>query len=99
MKRIGNKGVAVVWIVILIAIFVTIQLYNIFSLVLAGEGGVFPTVKTFLNESNDTLAPKALQTIGYMETVWMYWPLIFIFGLLLWGIVSAQKKEPLTYGY
>ena len=46
--------------------------------------------------SNVTLALNAIETV---RTVWYYWPLILIFGLLAYGFVAAQRREPDEFTY
>ncbi len=84
--------VAIVWIQILVALFVIGTVYIIFSWVLYGSPGLY----TMVNAStiNDT---RAQSTLNILSITWQYWPLPFVVGLILWGIVSSQKREPDSY--
>ena len=89
------KGVAVVWIYILISLFVIAFVYIIFSVILYSDTY---GVATLVNVStvNNTQAQSTISTIN---TVWRWWPLPLMVGLILWGIVSSQKREPDSVWY
>jgi hypothetical protein len=97
MKFLSRKGQAFVWLEILAAIFVVGLFYVVWSWVLYGQvkALIMPQINT-LNSS--TLNTTGMQsTINIIDIVWQYWPLIIIFGLILYGIVAAQKREPHEY--
>ena len=89
------KGSAYVWFVILALMFAVILVYNVFSETLSI---VSPEVRTFINNTNSSMAGNATATLDTVEVVWRYWPLFFILGLLIWGIVASQRQEPVYYG-
>ena len=90
-----NKGVAVVWIVVLVAIFVFVMLYNLFSQVYIVD--IFPTLEeTIQNASiNETYKQKVLETTSNVKQVWLYLPWVFIVGLIIYALVASQRKEPI----
>ena len=90
-----NKGVAVVWIVVLVAIFVFVMLYNLFSQVYIAD--IFPTLEeTIQNASiNETYKQKVLETSSNVKQVWLYLPWVFIVGLIIYALVASQRKEPI----
>lgn len=92
-----KKGSAVAWFNILIGIFVIGLAYLIFSQVIYEY--IRPTVVSGLESLNTTAKDRALDTINLLDIVWSYWPLILIFGLLLYGIIQAQRREPDEYAY
>jgi len=96
---IGNKGVAYVWITILVVLFMVAIAYVVFSQVYVGN--VWPQAEEYFESLNltDEQSQKVQDTMTTIKNVWIYWPLMLIFGLLLWGIVSAQRKEPVYEPY
>ena len=90
-----SKGVAVVWIVILVSIFVFVILYNLFSQVYVAD--VFPTTEEIIQNAdiNETYKQKVLETTSNVKQVWLYLPWVFIVGLIIYGLVASQRKEPI----
>jgi hypothetical protein len=89
------KGVAMTWIFILVSIFFIAIVYIIFSYVLYGDNiGIANMVST--DTINNT---GAQQTINTVNIVWRWWPVPLIIGLILFGIVSSQRREPDSYYY
>ena len=91
------KGSAVVWAYILIGLFTVTLLYIIFSQVIYVN--VQPTVFNHLTVTNTTDTTDAVATLNLIEDVWTWWPVIFILGLLLIGIIASQRREPDEYYY
>lgn len=88
-----RKGVAGVWLMILVSIFVIGLVYIIFSYVLYSDTvGLAHIVNTSTINNTD-----AQSTLAQINTVWRWWPAPFIIGLFIWGIVSSQRKEPDVY--
>jgi len=91
------KGIALVWIYILIGIFIIGFMYLAFSYV------YYDHIKPILNDelvyNNTSDTTPAVETLDLIDTVWRYFPIILIFGLLLYGFVAAQKREPDEYYY
>ena len=89
------KGIATVWLEVLAGIFVVGLVYIIMSYVLYGQ--ITPVIYPKLAAINETVSGvnvTAMQTtINIINVVWIVWPLIFIFGLIFWGIVRSQKRE------
>jgi len=87
--------VATVWLEILAGIFIVGLVYIVFSYVLYGQitTVIYPKISE-INETSSGVNKTAIQnTINIINVVWMLWPLIFIFGLILYGIVRSQKRE------
>lgn len=88
------KGQVFAWLAILVILFTFIWIYNIFS---------YPMTLThdqmtaMINESNSSMAEDALNTMTTIDLVWKNWPLVLIFFLILWGLVAAQRREPVQY--
>lgn len=81
------KGVAYAWIMITVLVFVVGFMWVIFSEIYSEH--LFPTFETHLMSNNDTK-----ETFTYIKNVWSYWPIILIFGLIVYGIISALRREP-----
>lgn len=75
---------------ILVGMFAATLLWIIFADVLIE--GLLPFGRENLNESTN-----ATDTLDKIEIAWHWWPVVFIVGLFLWGIASAQKREYGTY--
>lgn len=100
--KIGNKGSAWAFLVVLIAMFVIGLIYIIFTRVLMGV--LFPAVETYLDTvtyANGTAVnvSQAVTTIAYLKTVWNWWPFISIIGFIIVAFVMAQRREPGQYTY
>jgi len=79
MKR---RGVAYTWIVILFTLFVIALLYIIFS----------PVINELLGFAAEHNVPT--QNVAIIEKSWYWFPIVLIFGLFIYGIIRAQKREP-----
>lgn len=86
--------VVYVWVTILVGLFVVGMVYMLFSYVLYSDQ---VGLENIVNSStwNNTQAQNTLTNINM---AWRMWPLVFIVGLIMWGIVSSQRREP-DYGY
>ena len=95
----GSKGVAIVWLNILFGIVIIGALYLIGTQILFVhiEPMIKPEIESLPDNSTGINKTEALETWETIYFVWRYFPLILLFGLILWGIVSSQKKEPDTY--
>ena len=88
--------VAYIWLNILVGIFVISLFYMIFSQVLYVhiQPLILPQLQNLSAPVNST---QVRATLDLIEFVWQYWPLILIFGLIIYGIVASQKREPDYY--
>jgi len=84
------RGAFYTWMVILVSMFIIAIVYAIMSPIL--NDYFFP----MCSEVNNTNITSVCDTI---QTSWNYFPLIVIFGLMLYGFVRAQKREPDEYAY
>jgi len=92
------KGTAIIWLNILAGIFFVALVYIIWSQVIYVY--IKPIVVPAIENMNGTYnTTSALNTIALIDIVWQYWPLILIFGLILYGFVAAQRREPDQYYY
>ena len=97
------KGVALVWFHILVGIFVIGIVYLVMTQVFYGY--IQPIVKPAFLANNASYnasgvnIQRAVDTMDMIDTVWAYWPFFLIFGLLLYGIVASQKREPDEFYY
>lgn len=86
------KGVLYAWIMITIVVFVVGFIWIIFSQIYVEH--LFPQFEEDLMANNDTAT-----TYTWIRANWSYWPLILIFGMIVYGIVSALRREPYSsYG-
>lgn len=92
----SKKGVAIVWMQVLLGIFVIGFAYLIFSWILYGNSGIETIVINGLQNSTANTT-RALQAIGFIDIIWQVWPFILIFGLILWGVVASQRRDPNDY--
>jgi hypothetical protein len=58
---------------------------------------VYEEMYGVVNQTNSSASQSALQTFDILNIVWKYWPILFLFLLIIWAIVAAQKKEPYEY--
>jgi len=98
--KMGRKGSAFAWLVILIAIFAIGLVYMIFTNVFVGM--LIPYTEAYLSTvtyPNGTAVniTDATATINLIKLVWNAWPLIAIIGLIVVGFVMAQRREPGQY--
>jgi len=97
-SRKNNKGVVMVWLMILAGIFLIGMFYLIFTNVLYVH--VSPVLRPEINALNETTAfnkTQALATYDLIHTIWRWWPLVLIFGLIFYGVVASQRREPDQY--
>jgi len=94
--RIGNKGAFNIWITVLASIFIVAVTYIIFNQALYADYGIFMTVNNSFNGTTLNIT-SAENTMSLIKTVWDYWPLIAIFGFLVWGFARSQRREYDTY--
>jgi hypothetical protein len=91
---------AFTWLEILSAIFVISLFYILWSYVLYGnvKAMIMPKINA-LDCSGTLNCTQMLNTINVIDMVWQYWPLILIFGLIVYGFVSSMRRDPneLTY--
>jgi len=89
------KGVASVWLSALIGIFIVGLLYVIFSYVLFGQitPVIYPQIQAINATASGLNSTQLDNTLNIISTVWMLFPLIFIFGLIFWAFVASQKTE------
>ena len=86
LKPMNNKGVMYAWITILASIFVVSIIYIIFD-----------------NMIEVTFYDKAIEfgvSTSILDTLTMAWrafPIIFILGMFLYGLVRAQRQEGDTW--
>lgn len=95
-----RKGVAYVWFYILISIFFIGVVYTIQTQILYVylQPIIVPSIEAMQNSTTFN-STGAITSINTLNIVWQYWPFFFIFGLLLYGFVAGQKREPSEYGY
>lgn len=100
--KIGKKGGAWAWLIVLIAMFAIGLIYIVFTQVLVGT--LFPSVESYLDTvtyANGTVynVTDAKRTINYLKTAWNVWPIFVFVGLIIAGFVMAQRREPIGYRY
>lgn len=88
------KGSAYVYFAILVILFVFIMLYNIFTEPMTE---IDSSMRSYINDTNSSLASEALNTIDTINNVWVYWPLFLILALFIWMVVASQRREPMYY--
>lgn len=79
----SKKGIAYVWLTILMSIFTISLVYIILDPIIQDK--LIP-----LAQENDVNAT----TLSFITTAWNNFPIILIIGLILYGLAMAQKREP-----
>lgn len=88
MKIIKDKrAVAWVWTVILVSVF-------IYSIVWFSTGWAVMEVANSVEEEY-TFTGSAAYASEFMKTMFKYHPLLFLFGLGIWGYVNSQRRADL----
>ena len=83
---------AVIWYSALFGLFMIIVVYNIFAKGLTEEPNLFNETIAYLEESDSVMGEKSTVTLQIFETVWTYFPLMMLLGVIWWAIVQAQKR-------
>lgn len=85
---------ALVWLQIVGGIILVSLLYLIGTQIIYVY--VQPAIKPSILAVNSTAfnTTSAINTMNLIDNVWAYIPLILIFGLLAYGFVAAQRREP-----
>jgi len=98
--RLNKKGSAAVWLIFLVTLFTITMIYNFLSYPVSN---IQVNVKGWINDTvtsqNSTIGEKALSTLNVIDIVWQYWPLLFIFGLIIWAFLASTRKEPIYEGF
>lgn len=84
------KGVIYIWMTVLIGLFVLGFVYMYFT------DTYYNTIKPMVvlgvqNTTYNTTNPMAV--LHAIDVAWYWAPLILLFGMFLWAIVSSQKQE------
>jgi len=82
-----RKGSVWTWTIVTLMVFIVGLVWILMSQVYVPH--IFPEAETQLSEYNQTM-----DTFNYITNVWDYWPIITIFLLILYGVVSTLRKEP-----
>ena len=89
---------AATWIVFLALLFTIWLVYEAFSPAVVG---LSTNVEMLVNASdagtNSVITQNSLSTLALIGTVWQYFPILLLFGLLLWAMLGSMKTEP-QYG-
>lgn len=85
-----NKKASVwAWFMITIAVFVIAILYMILTKPIIA---IQSATSDVLNDTDYA------SSYNRVITVWKYWPIVMLLGLIILGIITSLKKEPYT-GY
>ena len=84
MNKKGNA--AMVWLVVLISIFVC-------GLVWIITDNPFTTIK---NKLTPGMTVEHQTTVNKIDTVWKNWPVVFILGMILWGVIATIRDRSAT---
>jgi len=92
-----KKGSAFIWLVSLLAIFAIGTMYIIFA-------QPFGQIFTSVNESLSAIPASKQQvdfqpTLSKIVTIWKFWPLLFIFGMILWAVFWSIRRSPENEGF
>jgi len=82
-----NSAVAWVWTVILVSLF-------LYSIVWFSTGWAVIEVADSV-ESQYTFTGSAAYASEFIKNVFRYHPLLFLFGLGIWGYVNSQRRTTL----
>lgn len=85
------KGSAQAWIIFLIALFCIILVYNVFTVVMAPTAA---TVTGILNDTTPVAGFNSTATLTNIGTVWNYFPILLILGLIIWVFIASSRAEP-----
>lgn len=85
------KGGAYAWIMIITVVFIVGFLWILMSQIYYGS--VFPEFEEWGN-STTVNVDEVNATYGYIRSTWEAFPMILIFGLIVYGIASSLRKEP-----
>lgn len=92
-KRLERRGImrgesaAFAWIVVLLFVFLITFLWIILSMIYVPY--VFPFAEQSLAGYSD-----ATDMLTTLKNAWNYWPLLLLFGMGIYGIVSSIKRDP-----
>lgn len=84
--RFAHKGIAAELITTLVILFVVSFVWTIMSEAYVAH--LFPFAEEDL--ANHT---NASNTLDIIKQTWNLWPLVPIFGVIIWALVRAQRKE------
>lgn len=89
-----KRGVAIIWLGVLVGIFVVGLMYTIFSQVLYGyiTPTFYPQLDAIDNTTSGVNTTAMHTTINLLNLVWTIFPLIFVFALILYGFMASQRK-------
>lgn len=82
-----QKGAAYIWLTVLVALGIIAVAYIAMNQVIYSDYGLYNIVNSSINS---TYPQKTLDTLN---VVWNYWPLIAVFGVIIWGFVRSQRRE------
>lgn len=61
---------------------------------------VYATVKqVIIDQADETTRAHLSNVISIADAVWSYFPLILLFGVILWAVVQSMRREPHEYYY
>lgn len=86
--KINNRGGVIFdWIIVIMSIFIVIVLWTVTNNVIRDD---------LYNAADDILtdtAPSQKSNLNWLITAWDAFPVIFIIGLLMYGIIRSQRSE------
>ena len=94
---IGTKGAFSIWLTALASIFVVALIYLIFNQVLYGSYGLVETVNASFNETTNVNLTQPLSTMNIIQIVWNNWPIVAIFGILVWAFAKSASGGQREY--
>jgi hypothetical protein len=79
----GTTMIATVWFVVLVTIIATFVIYSVFWNVITVQ--LYQLAVVYSGNQS---------TADLVVLMWNYFPLPFLFSVIVWGFVSSIKKEP-----
>lgn len=81
-----KRGVIWVWTIIIVGLFV-------YSLIWFTTGWAFIEVADAV-EDQYTFTGSASYAASFMRLMFEYHPILFLFGMILWGYINSQRRDP-----
>src|SRR3990167_7418035 len=88
-----RKGVVWLWLTALFGMFIFSMLWMIFSVPFAK---VLNVTGPLIQQTGNT---EAYSVVGWVNLGWTYWPLIMMFGFIIYIITAGRGREPQEFGY
>ena len=88
-----KQGIAIIWLGVLVTIFIIGLLYVVFSYVIYGNltPAIYPALNALDNSSGINVTALH-HTIDLINLVWLTFPLMMMFAVILYGFMASQRR-------